>query len=386
MKKQLFGLLIGFGAALGGCAHSTPVVAPAASPSESFRLSWTANLNIIQDEPRKLFLTGETLFAYTAGNRVYAIDRAGGQILYTCAVAKPQVQLMPPVVLKNRVVFPAATSLEVYSSKGEKVSSLNLEVPIRSAAAAAGANVIIGADSSNGTGRLMQVRPDNLLNPVGWELMTQKAITAAPAFYDKIIFAASNEGVLYAMNEDRRPVWPVEGNRFVVAGPIVADLQVDDFGVYAASMDSKLYCIERVTGHLRWQYFAGRPLTTPPVVTATSVYQLVPDIGMVALNKKTGPHDRTPRWTSANVRQILSEDSKYTYVLLPDNKLAALDRLTGEVKFTSQRSDFVAFATNTKDSTIYALTTQNQIIAITPILKPGSLAPLVLLPQPLAAF
>jgi len=50
----------------------------------------------------------------------------------------------------------------------------------------------------------------------------------------------------------------------------------------------------------------------------------------------------------------------------------AIDKQTGEQRFTSKRNDLVAFATNTKDGTIYAATASGQVIAITPVLKPGN--------------
>jgi hypothetical protein len=58
--------------------------------------------------------------------------------------------------------------------------------------------------------------------------------------------------------------------------------------------------------------------------------------------------------------------------------VVAVDKATGEQKFTSRRTDFVAFATNTKDSTIYAATKDGQVLAIVPVLKAGNVGELAL--------
>ena len=39
-------------------------------------------------------------------------------------------------------------------------------------------------------------------------------------------------------------------------GHPVTDLKADDFGVYVAATDTKLYCLDRATGKIKWQYFA----------------------------------------------------------------------------------------------------------------------------------
>jgi outer membrane protein assembly factor BamB len=142
--------------------------------------------------------------------------------------------------------------------------------------------------------------------------------------------------------------------------------------VYVACTDSKLYCIDRASGRLKWQYFAGTPLRTQPVVTADAVYQFVPGKGLVAIDKTTGKDFREPLWVAPAAGRFLSQDDKNVYVRSAEGNVAALDRKTGEPKFKSRRTDITVFAwPNTKDSTIYAATPKGEVIAIKPVTTPG---------------
>jgi outer membrane protein assembly factor BamB len=179
------------------------------------------------------------------------------------------------------------------------------------------------------------------------------------------------------VNEDRAPIWSLPNFVFHTDGRILAGLKIDDYGVYVASTDSKLYVLDRMTGKIRWQYFAGTALLDSATVTADSVYQYVPNHGLVALDKTAGDFNRKARWVAADAKQFLAADEKYVYVALRDRRIAALDKATGEQKFTSERTDLTVFAPNTKSGVIYAATADGLLLAVKPVTKPGSVGELV---------
>ena len=61
-------------------------------------------------------------------------------------------------------------------------------------------------------------------------------------------------------------------------------------------------------------------------------------------------------------------------------RIAAHDKRTGEVRFTSQRSDFTVFGTNLvkEDGIVYAATKRGRVIAVRPVLKPGTVGEVVM--------
>jgi outer membrane protein assembly factor BamB len=179
----------------------------------------------------------------------------------------------------------------------------------------------------------------------------------------------------------------VPGGTFITYGQIRADVKADEFGVYVASTDSKVYCVDRNNSKIKWQYFAGAALQDSPVVTKDRVYQAIPGRGVAAINKTEQKNNTQPQWqynrealwVVENALQFLADDDKYAYLRGRDNTIIAVDRATGEVTFESTRSDFDVFGSNDKsDGIIYASTSRGQVMAIKPVLRPGSVGEIVL--------
>jgi outer membrane protein assembly factor BamB len=153
----------------------------------------------------------------------------------------------------------------------------------------------------------------------------------------------------------------------------------DETGVYAASTDTRLYCLNRGTGRLKWQYYGGTALREGPILSASHVYLPIPGAGIAAFSKADGDFNRKPIWLAAGMTQFLAEDDKLVYLKRgDDNVIVALDKATGEQRFESRRRDLTAFATNRKpDGTIYAASKTNRVLAIKPVLRPGVVGELV---------
>jgi hypothetical protein len=362
---------------LAGCARRPPAPVMAPIPANAFQTGWRADLDLKRDSADRLFLRDGLVFLYTKNNRVNVISAAGGELLASNQVVSPRQELRPPVLLGDKIVYPTLLAFEVYDRRGREIETVPLERATRSPATPDENIVYVGLDYGTG-GRLAKF---DITRPYGrtlWELMTFGSISAAPAVYENIIYAASEDGRVYAVDENRAPVWPMEGNTFLTAGPVTADVKVDDYAVYIASTDSKLYALDRATGRIRWQYFGGRPLRTPPVVTQDRVYQYVPGRGLVSISKTEGESFRKPLWTARAARRFLSADDKHVYVLTADGAIAALDKATGEQVFRSKRDDFTVSTANTRDSTIYLSTDDGEVLAVKPVLRAGTVGEIVL--------
>ena len=253
------------------------------------------------------------------------------------------------------------------------IRSKDLSYSIRSDAVGDRTYVYFGADYVNG-GRLVAVDVTSEYLDHRWFLMSPKSgLSSAPAVLNDIVYSASENGDVTAVAFDtREPVWPLAGGVFHTYDPVTANLTVDGSGLYIASVDTKLVCLNPKSGRVKWQYNAAASLLDAPVVTKDLVYQRVPGVGIVVIDKVKGEYNRTPRWSAADVAKVLAQDDKYVYVLREDKTIMALDKQTGKATFTSKRRDLVAFATNNRDGVVYAVTTANRVLAITPVLKPGT--------------
>jgi len=390
-KTLIFGFLLVVGATgiliqLAGCKEEPPppaTVKVGPVPAKSFARSWVQDLNLKgADSIWQLHLTDKSVFVYTMNHVAYQLSRSGGSLTMVAPVASAATPLGPPVQLMNNVVYPTNTSLEIYDLAGKKLRSLDLDFAMSSEAITDGKAIYVGGNFQESP-RFVSIDPTKENAWMNWSFVTQGSVSGTPAIYQNVIFLATEGNRVYAVSDKREPIWPLEGYSFQTAGRILADVKADEYGVYIASTDSKLYCLDRATGKIKWQYYAQRPLGDAPVALGTNVYQAVPGIGVVVIDKATGEFNRKARWVAKGAVQVLSEDSQNVYVRLDNHHIAALDKQTGERKFESQRRDLTVFATNPTDATIYAATEAGKVYAITPVLKPGTISEIVFNERPM---
>jgi hypothetical protein len=362
---------------LTSCAHVTEMVdedikAPAAIPLNSFRLQWATKLEGSHGQITRLFARDNLVIGYTEDGTSYVLERAGGKILHSVTIRHGEQLLHAPVVLKEYIVYPTNTSLEIYNRAGALINSKNLGYSIRSDAAGHKTYLYFGADYVGG-GRLVSVDITSEYLDHRWALMFPgSSVSSSPVIVGDIIYAAAENGDVTAVTFDtREPVWPITGSFFHTFSPIVADLAGDEGGIYVASTDTKLVCLNRNNGKVKWQYSATNSLVEGPIATKELVFQHVPGVGYVAIDKVNGQYNRTPLWTASDVVNILSADEKFVYVHRSDNTIVALDKTNGHAVFTSKRRDIATYTTNPKDGMIYAVTTANRVLAITSVQKPG---------------
>jgi hypothetical protein len=385
VRKQLLSLALAAASVIGvagggaGCAKKEDPQSTGIAenlPVQSFKRDWAADLDLKDDTIDRVFLREDMVIAYTQKRMAYAISRDSGFVRFSTLIADTRIAPHEPVVLKDRIVFPTDSTLELYRRDGRFERSYKTSSSLRTNAAGSptGSRVFFGVDSP-GAGRIAAVETlPGQYQPVRqvWELMSDKGapVHAAPVTAQGVVYAAFDDGKVYAVNEGTRaPIWSIStGPTFQTYGPILADLRVDDFGLYVASADSKFYCLDKTQGRKKWEYFAGAALRTAPEVTATAVYLPVSGRGLAALDKTNGGL----KWVMKDAVKLVSEDDKLAYLQRADNRIVAVDKQTGEQRFTSRRTDLVAFASNTKGGTVYAATKDGTILAISPVLKPGN--------------
>jgi outer membrane protein assembly factor BamB len=359
---------------LAGCQTNPPAPpGPSMGPIGvgSFVEQWQAPLALAgSNQLTDLVYQDNVLFVTTDRNSVYAIDATGGKIEWVHQVGNPDDQLRKPYMpAKGITVVPAGSTLVEISGNGRNLKTIEIGHSVRSSLAGSANFVYAGLDYANG-GHLARIDLSLPLNNVRWELMTRAGISATPVLFGGVIYAGGEDGNVYAVNESRLLNWP---DVFKTAGPILADVKADTFGVYVASMDSKLYCIDIGSGKIKWTYFSGTGLNadSTPQVTNDSVYVYVPGNGVAAIDKTTGDPFRKPRWTVVGTKQFLAEDEQNVYLRGMDNSIIGVDKKTGDTKLHSQRHDLIAFASNTKTDMIYAATAEGQVIGIKAVTKAG---------------
>jgi outer membrane protein assembly factor BamB len=386
--KHLLIVSLIFAALTAGCSSTkAPVAAaePAALPLNSFMRKWAVDIDPAANGIAQLYVREDLIFAYGNNGSVYVIQRDNGRMLHADPIPGGLTNLHPPVLYKDRIVYPQLNGLQIFDRKtGAFQRTVHLSLAIRSNAVGTPGELFFGADFPGG-GRLINLDMTRDYYPVRWGLMfPDAAVSAAPAVLGDVVYSASEDGKVTAVAIDNRdPVWSF--GFFETSGPVYGDLQVDESGLYVACNDSKLYCINRASGKVKWQYFAGVGLKATPAVTRELVLEAVPGVGLVALDKappvvdgSKGPqYDRTPRWTIATGTQFLAEDTHYIYIATVDQRIAAIDKKSGQAAFTSKENGFTAWGINHTDAVIFAATPENQVIAVQTVPVSGTIGEIV---------
>ena len=379
--RALACLVCAVAALAGGCRKPPPADKPPGPlPVNSFTRAWGGDAQVPKrDALAALHVRDDTVYAVTRAGTVSGLKRDSGQLQFTYAIKGGSQTLFPPVVLKDEVVYPTATTLEVYKRDGRFTRSVPLPFAVRTAAAGVGSTVFLAGDYPQGGARVVKIDLTQPYVPIGWEFLGlnggRSGYTSGLQVVEDAVYAAGLDGYVYAvLVRSREKIWPIPDGVFKTGGAIEADLAADATGVYVASTDSVLYALNRNSGKLRWQYFAGVPLREAPVVTSDRVYIKVPGKGLVVFDKilATPSQFREPLWTSPDAQQFLAQDERFSYLRGKDNRVVAVDKKTGEAKFQTKRKDFAVFGTNTKDDgLVFVASTAGNVIAIRSVTKPG---------------
>lgn len=354
MKRQLAGALLV--ALIAGCA--TPSARTDGGPnidiSGNVKYGTFARENLAKLDPqtplRQLYVVGSDVVGYTQDNTVYQLS-SGLEVRFVEPMAEPNVTLRRPVAYGEEMIFPTAVAIKVVDKSGNLVRTLRLPHPLTSDVRLDQRGLLLAGTASPTGGRVSVIDPTLTVRPVVAETLIG-SVFSAPVGYQGIVYAAADDGSVYAIGPDNRNAWPLDDMKFTTNRSVVADLVIDEFGLFVASSDTKLYAIDRTTGRIKWRYMAEVPLTQTPLVTTDRVYQVVDDKGLVAIDKIDGKLYREPLWTARGVTKVLSVDADYVYAVHGGNRLVALGANDGQVKF-DVTGDFTMFAAGA-DGKIFA--------------------------------
>lgn len=118
-------------------------------------------------------------------------------------------------------------------------------------------------------------------------------------------------------------IWNYTTGHWVDSSPAVADGMV-----YVGSIDSKVYCLDALTGTQVWNYTTGKGVYSSPAVTDGRVYFGSHDKKVYCLNASTGTHI----WSYTTDDDVQSPAVAYgkVYVTSGSGKVYCLDAVTGE--------------------------------------------------------
>ncbi len=357
VKLQLAGaLLIALAA---GCAPTTQTAPTQAKIGVDGNVKYGtfARENIAKLDPptpiTELYVAGDSVFGYTKDNTVYSLSGAL-EVRYIQRLAKDDVTLRRPIAYGEDTIFPTTLAIKVVDKGGNILRTLRLPNPLTSDVRLDQRGLLLAGTAAPTGGRVSVIDPQLTVRPVVGDTLIG-SVYSAPVGFQGIIYAAADDGNVYAIGPDNRNAWPLSDMRFATNRAVKADLVIDEYGLFVASSDTKLYALDRATGRIKWRFMAEVPLVQTPMVTSDRVYQVVDGKGLVAIDKINGKLYRDALWTAEGVTQVLATDDNFVYGVEGGNKLVALGKDDGKVKFDL-----------TGDFTMFAADASGRIFAATP--------------------
>jgi outer membrane protein assembly factor BamB len=360
----------------------------------SFVKTWDVQVPIHNGDTIKgIYYVDGNIHVLTSKNFDHAVKGDSGELLYRNEIGTPDVTLTGgPTLISGGMVFPTTHTLEVYTRGGNPVRSIDVKYNITNQAVGHGNYVYIGMDFNQGC--LAQVDVTQQISPVQWTFMTFGTVDGPVAVSNNIVYCGSEDGKVRAALEDRTPYWPtLPDDAYDTQSKIVSGMAADGDTCYCSTIDGKVIALDKENGRLKWEYYSSQPLEFAPQASDSGIYQYVPDVGLVALDKSkkitiNGQQTteeapvHTPRWTLKYGATVLAEDDQNLYVTLgtPDHfrGLCAVDKQTGQAIFQSHRRDLIYVAAQPKGGLIYGITRRGLLIAFKPVFEPGSYGEVVM--------
>lgn len=185
----------------------------------------------------------------------------------------------------------------------------------------------IYAGTNDGRVISLDAAPESDFGDLNWEFATGERVWSAPVVSGSVVYAASQDHFLYALNKrDGSLKWKFEAGAMLAGTPTV-------YGdtVYVGSFDRKLYAIDTATGSSQWEFEAQGWLWDGPVVFDNLLYFGDLNGNLYALQMNGNPAWEQPLTLEGMIRaQPLVTDERI-YVGTSGRKLYAINRRSREI-------------------------------------------------------
>jgi outer membrane protein assembly factor BamB len=178
----------------------------------------------------------------------------------------------------------------------------------------------------------LQLKGGNVQQRIAWNFRTEGSVNTQVAVDEGRVYFGANGGSVYCLDEATgRKIWQTRmttvepGARKHFSTPMVVDGKV-----YVGAANRRFYCLDAQTGDVLWEYEVEDWIRSRPVVTAEGVYAATVN-GKLYCFSKTGklqwikvvsPHPIYADLTAAGDRLLLTDSNLYLYCMSPDGELA----------------------------------------------------------------
>jgi len=319
------------------------------------KIAWQCNLPMADAESLdRLLVFGNRLCALSSRNYLTCLNRTDGNVMFSRPIAPAGLPVASFEPYQDKLIAVVGSKLiEISADFGTENTSTNFTCGGITCPVVRNDSLYYLACTDN---RIHALKADNKVEAFQVAAENGSRITAVLADQEFVIFA-TELGNIVCINSDRpRKIWQFDAPE---AGYLVRDAN----SIYFACRNTNVYCLELSSGHLLWKYQTQAILDSAPQPGNKVVYQHVPDVGLIALDKETA---KKPLWQVPDGIGLLAESGDKAFVITKTGLLVAMDNVKGIQLYSIDVGQSVKYVTNTTDSKIYIADAKGRLACLQP--------------------
>lgn len=335
------------------------LIEPGPAADIGYRIGWASPITLLRGQKitSVSVLDDITIVVEDPENIVTALSTETGELLWKITIGSDLETLYKPSRDGEQIFIHTGTRFFTLRDRDGKVMSVApLETSVGSHAVYAPLARLAIFSGSNGLVFAHSV--DN--NFTRWRYDLASRITNPPAVVQQDVFIVDTGGT-YALLETATgtPLW-----RSRTLGGVSAAPTVQGSEIIIASLDGKLYAINRTTGKDTWQYLdAEQPLNAAPVALGRLIIQpLLPDGGLVAVNAIDGKEV----WRN-DISAMPVITRQQDMLLHTSNKLISIDLDDGELLKESETLKLQTVVPIGDEGAILLVSPKGRLLRLSPL-------------------
>lgn len=189
-----------------------------------------------------------------------------------------------------------------------------------------------------------------------WKFKSPQNIISPPIFAGTTIAFGSERGIVYGLSAQDK----VFKFQFETDATIHTPLGSSREYIFVVDDDSRMYCLNKETGRIRWRFTSGAPIKHQPRVIGESVFVIPDREGMSCLTLASG----RILWTQLRATKFVSASETRIYASDVSGNLLILDRPTGDIIGLIPLRQFTARVNNERTDRIFLVDASGLAIGI----------------------
>lgn len=311
---------------------------------------WSSQMQLsaLGDRVTSIQLFEGVLYVQSSAAALQAFDAETGKSLWVVHWGDPSFPSTPPAFSHDRIAV--INGSKVYLG-ARSDGTLEWE---RSLTSAAGDGLAIGEKSvfvPTYKGRIESILiKDPKHTPAFLRIAGRPG---RPLLTAKRLCLATEDKRLYLLD----PKDPTEGDRVDTSGSIEAPLVYRAPYVYAASNDGFVYAVEEETGAIHWRASTATPIRQMPVLGVRNVFVVTETGELVCLDLTTGDD----LWTAPSVQSVIASTAERVYARDRFGRMMILDLETGRRLASFMASQIELSMPNSQNDRLYFVTTSGLV-------------------------